>query len=151
MTDTKLEEGMMPSWRKVRSYAAIFLIFSITLLNGCVGGQTSGQQIVSPLYMLTTAGFQKWDINNETPKRQALMNNIPPGKITTYKANGGTYHVYADQDSNSLYVGDAVAYEKYLRMSKGQQVCERVEGTNQQEFWGCFVEFQGMGARPGTK
>ena len=141
----------MPSRRWEWAYAAILLILSTMLLSGCAAGQTSGQEVVSPLYMLTTAGFQKWDINNETPKRQALMSNIPPGKIVTYKVDGGTYHIYADQDSNSLYVGDAAAYEKYLRMTRGQQVCERVEGTNQQEFWGCFVEFQGVGARPGGK
>ncbi len=87
----------------------------------------------------------------ETPKRQALLNSIPPGKIVTYLLDGATYHVYVDKDSNTLYVGDAAAYQKYLSMTQGKQVCERVEGKNPQEFWGCFVEFQAVGAQPRVK
>jgi hypothetical protein len=145
----------MPNRSKSWSHAAILLSFFLMLLSGCAGGQT-GQQtdsqaaaLVSPLYMLTTAGFQKWEVNLQTPKRQALLDSIPYGKIMTYVIDGTVYHVYADKDSNTLYVGDAAAYQKYLVMSTGKQLCERVEGQNQQTFWRCFVEFQQVGPTPG--
>jgi PBP1b-binding outer membrane lipoprotein LpoB len=141
---------MMANWRRTRSNRAIIFIFFTMLLNGCAGGQTS-QQVVSPLYMLTTSGFQAWDVNDQTPKRQALMNSIPGGKIVAYTGEGAAYYVYADTNSNTLYVGDEATYQKYLSMTKGKQLCERMEGQNQQEFWGCFVEFQAVGAQPRAK
>lgn len=140
----------MANWRKAGSNAAIWLIFFTLLFNGCAGGQTS-QQIVSPLYMLTTSGFQRWDVNMETPKREALLNAIPRGKIVTYLREGEVYHVYADEDSNTLYVGNEAAYQKYLSMTQGKRLCERVDAQNPQEFWSCFEEFQAVGARPRVK
>jgi hypothetical protein len=138
----------MRNRRKAGTKAAIGLIFVLALLSGCAGTQTGSQPSASPLYMLTTAGFQKWEVNEQTPKRAALLNNIPPGKIVTYMENGRGYHVYADQDSKSLYVGDEPAYQKYLSMSHSSKLCERVMGQNNQEFWSCFEEYQAEGARP---
>lgn len=140
----------MANWRSARFNAAILLISCAILFYGCAGGQTS-QQVVSPLYMLTEAGFQRWDVNMETPKSQALLNAIPYGKIVTYKRDGEVYHVYGDKNSNALYVGNAAAYQKYLSMTQAKQICERVEGKNQQEFWTCFEEFQTVGPRPQGK
>lgn len=91
-------------------------------------------------YLLTKAGFKKWDVNQETPKRQALLAALPPEKISTYKRNGQTYHVYADVGSNSLYVGDEAAYQRYLSLAGKRQVCERVTGANQVQFWSCIEE-----------
>lgn len=140
----------MANWRSARFNAAILLISCAILFYGCAGGQTS-QQVVSPLYMLTEAGFQRWDVNMETPKSQALLNALPYGKIVTYKRDGEVYHVYGDKNSNALYVGNAAAYQKYLSMTQAKQICERVEGKNQQEFWTCFEEFQTVGPRPQGK
>lgn len=136
----------MANWRKAGFNAAIFLVLFAMLLNGCATGQNT-QQVVSPLYMLTEAGFQRWDVNMETPKTQALLNSIPYGKIVTYMRDGEVYHVYADKNSNTLYVGNAAAYQQYLSMTHAKQICERVEGKNQQEFWSCFEEFQTVGPR----
>jgi hypothetical protein len=147
---------MMSNRSKTRPNAAILSILFIILIGGCAGGQTSqtDSQAISPvshLYMLTTAGFQKWTVNDDTPKRQALLNSIPYGQIVTYQSNGTVYHVYADKDSNTLYVGDAAAYQRYLTMGEGRKLCQRVKGENQQEFWSCFVEFQQVGPTPGKK
>lgn len=140
----------MANLRSARFNAAILLISCAIFFSGCAGGQTS-QQVVSPLFILTEAGFSRWDVNMETPKTQALLNSIPYGKIVTYMRGGEAYHVYADKNSNTLYVGDAAAYQKYLSMTHAKQICERVEGKNQQEFWTCFEEFQAVGPRPQGK
>ncbi len=135
---------------KTVTKTALVLIFIAMLLTGCASGPTASQP-ASPLYLLTTAGFQPWPVNLQTPKSQALMNSIPPGKLVTYTSDGTTYHVYADETSQTLYFGDEAAYRKYLVMSQGQQLCERVEGQNPQHFWGCFVEFQEAGGKPRAK
>jgi hypothetical protein len=95
---------------------------------------------VTTEYLLTKAGFQKWDINDDTPKRQALLMALPPGKISTYQRNGQTYHAYADVGSKKLYVGDETAYKNYLSLSGQRQVCGQVAGANQEHFWTCMEE-----------
>lgn len=132
--------------RKDRFNAAILLILLTILLNGCAGGQTT-QKVVITEYFLKEAGFRQWEVNMDTPKRQALMDSIPKGKIVTYLMDGVTYHVYSDQAAQTLYVGDEVAYQKYLSMSMGKQVCERVDATDSEKFWSCFDDFQKAGER----
>jgi hypothetical protein len=131
----------MANWRKARYSTGILLVFSTILLYGCAGGQTK-EQLISPLYMLTASGFKPWTVNMETPKRQALLNALPKGKIVTYERNGEVYHVYADENSSTLYVGDQAAYQKYLSLARGKKICERVNGTNPQGFWNCMEESQ---------
>jgi hypothetical protein len=133
--------------------AALGAIILAVALMGCATAQESqqaSQQTLAPsqLYMLTTAGFQPWGVNMETPKRAALLSAIPRGKMVTYEMNGSPYHVYADPDANILYVGDELAYQRYLGMTRGKSYCERVKGDNQEQFWRCFEEFQTKGAHP---
>jgi hypothetical protein len=144
----------MLQWKNACCPAALGLLMLALALMGCAASQAAAPQksqpelLPSPLYMLTTAGFQPWGINMETPKRAALMDAIPKGKIVTYEINGSPYHVYADPDANILYVGDELAYQRYLGMTKGKSYCERVTGANQEQFWRCFEEFQEKGAHP---
>jgi len=138
----------MANWNRVRFMGAISLILAAVLINGCAGGgqtlaQTGGQtlpQEVTTEYLLTTAGFKRLPVNDDTPKRQALMNSIPSGKLVTYTRNGEVYHAYADEGSRTLYLGDELAYQRYLALARGRKLCERVPGTNQVEFWGCMQE-----------
>ena len=141
---------MMANWRKAGFNAAIFLVLFAMLFNGCAAGQST-QQVVITEYLLKDAGFKPWDVNMQTPKSQALLNSIPKGKIVTYQADGGVYHVYGDENSKTLYIGDTAAYQKYLSMAKGKQLCERVDATNSQQFWSCFDEFQKSGGGQGAR
>jgi hypothetical protein len=132
---------------------AISLILAAILLNGCAGGgqtlvETGGQtlpQEVTTEYFLTTAGFKRLAVNDDTPKMQALLNNIPTGKLVTYTRNGEVYHAYADVGSQALYIGDEAAYQRYLALAAGRKLCQRVPGTNQVEFWGCMQEYRERG------
>ena len=142
----------MESRGQARSHAAIGLIFLAILFYGCAGGQVrSGgqplQEVVIDEYMLTTAGFQKYKPNMETPKTQALLDALPGGQVTTFRANGVAYHAYPDKGSNILYVGDQAAYEKYVSMAQGKKVCQRVDAPDSSGFWGCFQEMQQKGAK----
>ena len=132
----------MANWNRTWFYAAIYVILVTLLVNGCAGGQTLQREVTTE-YLLTTAGFQRWDVNDETPKRQALLNNLPQRTIVTYKRNGEVYHAYADE--SSLYLGDEAAYQRYLSLAGGRKLCQRVTGTNQVEFWSCMQEYQERG------
>jgi hypothetical protein len=145
--DPSQEEGMMANRRQARNKAIILLIFCTILFYSCAGAQTTQEAVVTE-YLLTKAGFQPYKANMTTPKTQALLNAIPKGQITTFKGNGMVYHAYPDERSNTLYVGDAAAYSKYLSLAKGQKVCRRVEAENSVGFWSCFDEFQQSGRAP---
>ncbi len=132
--------------RKDRFVAALLLILLAILFNACAGGQTT-QQLVTTEYFLEKAGFQKLAVNDTTPKRQALLENIPRGKISTYQRDGETYHAYTDEAAQRLYIGDETAYQNYLVMTKGRQLCERVTGPDSSKFWSCYDEFQKSGSR----
>jgi hypothetical protein len=138
----------MRKWKSACYLTALGSILLAVALMGCATTQESqqvSQQTVSPLYMLTTAGFHPWGVNMQTPKRAALLSSIPRGKIVSYDQDGSPYYVYAEQNANVLYVGDAQAYQRYLSMTHGKNYCERVKGDNQQQFWRCFEEFQTKG------
>ncbi len=135
--------------RPVGSLAAICLILGILLVNGCAGGgQISAPPPANTEMLLITAGFQRWDVNMETPKRQALMDAIPKGKIVTYSRDGEKLHAYGNDATNTLLVGNDAAYQKYLSLVQGNQMCQQVAGTNAQQFWECMQEPPGKGGAP---
>ena len=143
---------MVANRRQARSKTASCFILVAILFYGCAGGQVrSGgqplQEVVIDEYMLTTAGFTKYKPNMETPKTQALLDALPSGQVTTFRANGIAYHAYPDKGSNTLYVGDQAAYDKYVSMAQGKKVCQRVDAPDSSGFWGCFQEMQQKGGR----
>ncbi|MBU4354337.1 MAG: hypothetical protein KKD99_05900 [Proteobacteria bacterium] len=135
------EEGMVANWRQARSHAVIGLIFLTILFWGC-GGMQPLQDQVTTEYLLNQAGFTQYKPNMETPKTQALLDALPEGQVTTFRANGVAYHAYPDKRSNVLYVGDQAAYEKYASMAQDKKVCQRVDAPDSSGFWGCFQEMQ---------
>ncbi len=136
----------MTKRRQAEFYAAFFLILVTWVFSACAGGQGT-QHLVVTEYLLKDAGFKPWEVNDTTPKRQAILNSSPRGKIVTFKGEAGVYHVYADEGSKTLYVGDAAAYQKYLVLSKGRQLCERVDATSSAAFWSCFDEAKAPGGK----
>jgi hypothetical protein len=146
--------GAMTKSNHTRLMGVIFLVLAAFLLNGCAGGgetmvETGGQtlpQEVTTEYLLTTAGFKRLVVTNETPRSAALLNNIPPGQLVVYRRDGEVYHAYADVGRQTLYIGDLAAYQRYETLAKGKNLCVRVPGTNPVQFWGCMQEYQGRGA-----
>jgi hypothetical protein len=148
--DNLLKEGTVANWRRSWFKAAISLLFISLMCTGCAGvQQPRTEKLVVTENLLQRAGFKPWNVNEETPKRRALLSTLPPGTIVTYRRNGQIYHVYGDENTNTLYVGDAAAYQKYLSLAKGEQLCGRVEGTNTEKFWSCFEEYQRTGGQQG--
>ncbi len=136
---------MVANWRQAGSIAVIGLIFLGIL--GCAGGGGGGgmqplQSQVTTEYMLSQAGFTQYKPNMETPRTQALLDALPEGQVTTFRANGVAYHAYPDKRSNVLYVGDQAAYDKYAGMAQDKKVCQRVDAPDSSGFWGCFQEMQ---------
>lgn len=133
---------------KDRFSVGLLFIFFAVFLQGCAGGPAL-QNLVMTEYFLDKAGFEKWDVNDTTPKRQALVASIPREKIVTYRKDGVTYHVYTDVAAQRLYVGDETAYQKYLSISQGRKLCERVVAPDSTQFWSCYDEYQELsGGRP---
>jgi hypothetical protein len=142
-----VEEGMMANRRRAKVNAAVWLFFCTILFCGCGGIQSMqplGDQVTTE-YLLNKAGFTAYRPNLQTPKTQALLDALPEGQITTFKANGTSYHAYPDKRSNILYVGNAAAYKNYVALAHGKNLCRRVNAPNSAGFWSCFQELQKAG------
>jgi hypothetical protein len=147
---------MMANGWKAKLGGALVIVSCIMLSSGCADvdrigtgdnmagltGRPTLDQMVVSIYILEQAGFKKWPINYQTPERAALASSTPIGQITTFEMGGKVYHVYNDQNHNALYVGDQAAYESYLSLSHGKNVCRRVHGTNNAQFWSCYQEYE---------
>jgi hypothetical protein len=133
---------MMANGRGARVNVVVGVIILVVLFGGCATERATTQQMVVSEYMLEQAGFKKWPVDYETPNRQALMLSIPKGQITTYEMGGKVYHVYNDPNHAALYLGDETAYQNYLALAHGQNLCRSVKGANNTQFWSCFQEYE---------
>ena len=134
----------MTVYFKDRLISAFLFSLLALLLAGCAT-EPATRNLVKTEYFLEQAGFEKWGVNDTTPKRQALLASIPREKIVTYRKDGVTYHVYTDVAAQRLYVGDETAYQKYLSMTQGRKLCERVVAPDSSQFWSCYDEYQTLG------
>ncbi len=133
-------------WNKKRFIAAILLVLFAFPLCGCTGLETIQDRVITE-YLLKEAGFAKLEVNDTTPKRQALMDAIPPGQFTTSRVDGKNYYVYNDKSSRALYFGDEAAYQKVVSMVNEKKLCQSMDATQSAAFWSCFEEFQKAGKR----
>ena len=62
---------MANGW-KARVSVAVGIIIVAMLAGGCAAQQANTQQMVVSEYVLQKAGFKKWDVNYQTPKRAAM-------------------------------------------------------------------------------
>jgi hypothetical protein len=134
--------------RQAFFYPTLLCIFLALLLAGCAATQERTQNLVTTEYFLQQAGFQMWAVNDTTPKRRALLDAIPRGKITAFEKDGvPNYYAYTDENAQRLYIGDDAAYQKYLTISKGRNLCEKVTAPNSSHFWSCYDEYQKRGGK----
>ncbi len=133
-------------WTRERFSAAILLVLAVFLLGGCASVETGQDRVVTE-YLLRQAGFAKLEVNDLTPKRQALMGAIPKGQFTSYHTDGKKYYVYNDESSRALYFGDEAAYQKYASLVGDKRLCQSMDATSSAPFWSCFQEFQKAGQR----
>ncbi|MFO1461341.1 MAG: hypothetical protein U1G08_18295 [Verrucomicrobiota bacterium] len=90
----------------IRSKTSLFLML-LALAAGCA----SNQQMES---MLSAAGFRAVPVN--TPKREAQLKSLPPGKVSMVPRNGTNYFLYPDSKGNVLYVGQQAQYQEYQNL-----------------------------------
>src|SRR3974377_1193442 len=140
--------------------AAICLMLVSLLCSGCGGGPgpiASGQehmeQQVGTEYCLQQAGFRKYQVNQNMPQQEALLSALPKRTVTTYERDGEKLYAYGDKNTGTLYIGDDAAYQRYLTLAKGREICQvRAGGGESANFWGCMDEYrQGGGGGAGKK
>jgi hypothetical protein len=127
------------------------------LWSGCGGGsgpivseKEHMQQQTGTEYFLEQAGFKKWQVTHTMPSYEALLSALPKRTIVTYERDGQKLHAYGDKDTRTLYIGDASAYQRYLALAEGRNLCKRrVGGEESAKFWSCMDEYrQGGGGQP---
>ncbi len=140
-----------------RSSAAICLILVMIFGYGCGGGGPVAsrdqhlQQQAGTEYLLQQAGFKKYQVNQNMPQQEALISALPKRTVTVYERDGQKLYAYGDKDSKTLYVGDEIAYQRYLALAQGRNVCRvQAGGSESANFWSCMDQYrQGGGGQTG--
>jgi len=134
----------MADRQKSKMNSAVWAILFIVLISGCANGPKQViKESVTTEYLLDQAGFKKMRVHQDFDRSwAALMNNTPKGQITTFQSNGSVYYVYNEPYHDVLYIGDELAYQRYLSLAQGQNLCRRVEGPDGSQFWSCFQEYE---------
>jgi hypothetical protein len=135
--------------------AGVCLLLVVILGYGCGGGRGPVasekehlQQQVGNEYLLQQAGFKKVQVNQTMPQQEALLSALPKRTLVVYERDGKKLHAYGDKDTRTLYVGDEAAYQRYLALAQGRNVCEQKAGGGESaKFWGCMDEYKQGGSR----
>jgi hypothetical protein len=123
-------------WRTKRPAAALLFILLAGLLGGCAtGGSAQLKQ-----NMLTTAGF--WTADPNAPQTQLLMQASTPGQFSSYAIAGKKYYLYPDAYSNTLYMGDEAAYQRYVAMQQDKRLCRSLDVDSGTALWECVRDLQ---------
>ena len=139
---------------------AICLMLVLMLGSGCGGGsgpiaseKEHMQQQTGTEYFLEQAGFKKWRVTETMPQQEALLSALPKRTLVTYERDGRKLHAYGDKDTRTLYIGDDAAYQRYLALAQGRNLCEqRVGGGDQSaKFWSCIDEYRQEGGEQPAK
>jgi hypothetical protein len=137
---------------------AICLVLVSLLGIGCGGGRgpvasekEHMQQQVGNEYLLQQAGFKKYQVNQNMPQQEALISALPKRTVTKYERDGQKLYAYGDKESRTLYIGDEAAYQRYLALAQGRNICTvQTGGTESPNFWNCMDQYrQGGGGQPG--
>ncbi len=144
---------------RVTGLSALICLLLVSLLwSGCGGGGgpiASGkehmQEQVGTEYFLQQAGFKKVQVNQNMPQQEALLSALPKRSVTIYERDGKKLYAYGDKDSRTLYIGDDAAYQRYIALAKGRDICEVKAGSGDTaNFWRCMDDYrQGGGGLPG--
>ena len=102
----------------IRMRAALFLTL-LALAVGCA----STQQMET---MLSAAGFRM--VPASTPKQEAQLQHLPPGKVTLVPRGGTNYFLYPDLKKNVLFVGQQAQYQAYQQLRLKAQLEEEKAG-----------------------
>jgi hypothetical protein len=153
-----MREGIMQKRGMAGLTAALCLVLISLLGIGCGGGpgpiaseKAHIQQQVGTVYFLQQAGFKMYPVNQNMPQQEALLSALPKRTVTIYERDGHKLYAYGDKDSRTLYIGDDAAYQRYLALAQGREVCKvRTGGGESANFWSCMDQYrQGGGGQQG--
>ena len=112
----------MPQHRPLRTWPALVCALAV------VGCATQQQIVANKEDNLAAAGFVQRPAN--TPKRQEMLNKLPPHQFVRRVHGDTVLYVYADpQVCDCLYVGTQQAYGKYRLHQQQQQIADEQQSA----------------------
>jgi hypothetical protein len=124
--------------KNIKVLLTVATIGALALTIGCTSTKSREN-------MLTAAGFRM--VPADTAARQAHLNSLPSGKITSANRDGVLYYTYPDKKNNMLYVGTQSQYDQYQKLRLQQQMTEEQENTAamNDQAWGVWGPWGGPG------
>lgn len=100
--------------RILNSFQALTALALLALAVGCATDLHSKENLA------IAAGFKI--ITPSNPNQQAILANLPPGKVSPVNHQGKTYYVLPDVKNNQAYVGGPKQLQSYKALRVQQQV-----------------------------
>ena len=112
-----------------RIHASLKWITAVALL-AVAAGCTS--EVKEKENLAVAAGFKV--ITPSTPAHQAMLANLPAGKVTRVQVKGKIYYVLPDAKNNQAYVGGPKQYEAYKQLRLANKLSnENLEAAEMNE------------------
>jgi hypothetical protein len=132
-----------------RAYFPLILVMSLVLALSLTtwAGPAAAQAAKSQAQVLKDSGF-KQDVV-DTPAEAKHSEKLPEGKLLCYQRDGQKCYAFKDPATNSMFIGDEAAFQRYLDRSIQEKMDNRSRETIWQEsdpqFWNMWVDKSGGG------
>lgn len=132
--------------KRISGLAILVMCIMVALaFSGCA--TTSTGAAPSPRDLMVDAGF-KQNVADE-PAEKKHFDKLPGEKVLCYVRDGQKCYAYKDPATNSVYLGDEAAFNRYLdraiqeRLDRKHQMPFQIE--NDPEFWTIWMDRYGGG------
>jgi len=121
------------------------LVMTIGLsLAGCATGPTSPAPVKTRTEMLKEAGFK--EIVAATPQEKAYLKTCPANTLMIQHRPGAQCYAFSDPNSNTMYIGDEAAYQRFQNLLERQQEKINIQREESNpEFWTLWGDKYGAG------
>jgi hypothetical protein len=123
---------------KTRTTTSILFIILFGVIGiSLVACATRPSAMASPktmTQMLQEAGFKAYPAN--TGEEMTHLRGCPKDTLMIHERPGGVCYAFADQATNSMYIGDEAAYQRLQSiMERQQQLFQEQRIKEDKEFW----------------
>lgn len=127
---------------------SLLLIILVGVIGFSLIGFAAGPGVRAPAkptpQLLQEAGYKVF--SGDAAKQQAYMKDCARNTMMIHTKGGATAYCYVDQATNTMYMGDAAAYQRLQDLLKSQQQTIREQKIEDDPlFWDMWQSSRGLG------
>jgi hypothetical protein len=117
-----------------RLWIILVVVIGISLIGCAATGPTASAPVKTRPEMLREAGFK--EVVASTPQERAHLKTCPADTLMIQKREGAQCYAFSDPNSNTMYIGDEAAYQRFQAiLEKQNQKINEQRIESDPEFW----------------